>query len=705
MSINTDKQFLKEDTTLRPYQNKAKKEIYDSWELVNDIMFQMPTGTGKTRLFTSIIKDINDISIAKREPVKILIVAHRKELIDQIDLSLKKYRVAHSVFIGNKERRDSSSPVIVTSIQTISHKQNADERNNLRDKVKYIIIDEAHHAVANTYSKLWELFPKAKILGVTATPCRLSHEGFTKLFHKLILSPPVKQFIADGWLAPYSYYSLKTSSYVQGVIDSINEFDSFGDYKESALESAMDKDKIRAQLLDSYLAFAQGKKGIIYSINRTHSEHICEKFSSVGIKIVSIDAKTPKNERENLVNKFKRGDIDIIVNVNIFSEGFDCPDIEFIQLARPTKSLSMYLQQVGRGLRITEGKSNCVILDNVGMYSRFGLPDSKRMWNKHFNGLDVEEEVPEKLKHRNQEKSKRDLSEGTEQMILIQDINGNVYSPEEENKEVNTDKSETKKLTPDKYLDRIGFKTYGLLWWNQGFEDTYEGYIQEKGQYIISKLNINTNTGEVHRIRVARIAPTSWAFDRLVREHVENLQIIHFSGNYTVLTWTFPNPKKGAKAQRYFDYLGNEIFSPDYVENKYLEIKKDRVVEDNIDMPVKHFLYDCEYVTKERLFVITQKLDGYNRKIKAICRFPYSSVAGMFICLYNKFEVVKVFPMYIELKYNDNNKIKTIRFTYDGHQVDANGKLIPDKKSDVYNKAMACQIGNIITKELKALNN
>lgn len=233
---------------------------------------------------------------------------------------------------------------------------------------------------------------------------------------------PIKDFIKQGHLAPYKYYSLKDDSDIQKTIDGI-ELDDFGDYKESSMEEKMDIGHIRAQLLDSYLSLAKGKKGIIYAINRKHAKHICEEYENAGYRVVSIDSKTPDGERKELVWKFKKGLIDIIVNVDIFSEGFDCPDIEFIQLARPTRSLVKYLQQVGRGLRITENKQHCVILDNVGMYSRFGLPDARRHWKYHFLGQDVDEEPKRQLQGAGGGGGQKfvDLSEGIEDMELIQD--------------------------------------------------------------------------------------------------------------------------------------------------------------------------------------------------------------------------------------------------------------------------------------------
>lgn len=185
----------------------------------------------------------------------------------------------------------------------------------------------------------------------------------------------------------------------------------------------MDRGSIRANLLDSYLKLAKGKKGIIYSISRKHSLHICSEYKQAGINIVCIDSETPRNERRLYVQRFKNGLIDIIVNVDIFSEGFDCPDIEFIQLARPTKSLVKYLQQVGRGLRPTAGKSKCVILDNVGAHIEFDLPDADRAWETEFEG----ETQQRKRRTTNTERrasanGERRFEEGADELSLIEDI-------------------------------------------------------------------------------------------------------------------------------------------------------------------------------------------------------------------------------------------------------------------------------------------
>ena len=416
-------EFCQNDITLRDYQQLAKEDIFDKWNLFDNILYQMPTGTGKTRLFTSIIRDINIWGLRHNINFRILIIAHRSELIEQSSRSLDKYRIKHGVLAGTmKDKRDLTQAIQVASIQTITHPANQCLIEDL--KFDFIIIYEAHHAVASSYQKLWEFCPDAKKLGVTATPWRMNNNGFAQIFDAYIPSMSIKEFIQKGWLATYQYYSIPISSELLKSIDSIREFDIEGDYKNSALAEVCDTLKIRAQLYDSYAKNALGKKGIIYSISREHSEHICSQYQSHGVSIENIDSKTPAKVREAVINAFKNGEIDIIVNVDIFSEGFDCPDIEFIQLARPTKSLVKYIQQVGRGLR-KNGDKRCIILDNVGMYSRFGLPDEVRDWESYFYGESREYSSSKRYSRNNgniREYVETDLSEGDDEMVLIQDF-------------------------------------------------------------------------------------------------------------------------------------------------------------------------------------------------------------------------------------------------------------------------------------------
>ena len=291
-------------------------------------------------------------------------------------------------------------------------------------KFDFIIVDEAHHSLADTYIKLFELFPNAKKLGVTATPWRLNHESFRSLYQHLIVSPQISWFIKNNLLADFDYVSIKPESDVQQLVDK-SEVAATGDFSNSDLDNTFNNQRIRSKLYKSYQQFAQGRKGIIYAINKRHAAKIAELYNSHGVKAVAIDCDTPKDDRQDLIGAFKAGDISVLVNVDIFTEGFDCPDVNFIQLARPTKSLALYLQQVGRGLRIVPGKEKTIILDNVGLYNYFGLPDANRKWQFHFNGRDdVEHQNNKPLDNTGKEMPDLDLDESKfeeddEQMLVV----------------------------------------------------------------------------------------------------------------------------------------------------------------------------------------------------------------------------------------------------------------------------------------------
>ena len=416
------KKYADTDKSLRGYQRDNKQKVYEAWEDCQSVMLQMPTGTGKTRVFASIIKDIRYYSEEAKRAFKVLVLVHRKELVDQIDEELGyRYGLAHGIIqSGDRERK--KYPIQIASVQTLIKRL-----DNWTDKeFDFIIIDEAHHTTAESYQKIIKAFPNAKLLGVTATPCRLSGEGFMGTFEKLILSPSVKQFIDDGYLCQYDYYSVAKSSFIQKEIDGIKKF-SNGDYAEQEMERICNNDRIRAQVVETYQKYANGKKGIVYTINKTHNRNLCEEFCEKGVEAVAMDSSTPKDIREKNIEDFKNGKIQIICNVNLFTEGFDCPDIEFVQLARPTKSLTLYLQQVGRGLRISENKEKTLFLDNVGLYNKFGFPSSHRHWMLHFEGKTQKEETDGKPPKDNikdieivKRTRKQDLDEGNEEVHLIQ---------------------------------------------------------------------------------------------------------------------------------------------------------------------------------------------------------------------------------------------------------------------------------------------
>ena len=360
------------EVKLFDYQEDMKERIEKTLSLHRSVMAQMPTGTGKTYLLTAVID-----SFVNNNPMeKVWIVAHRRELVSQIDETVRKF---HSYSASN-----TSS--LLSSVKAMSIQWLMRHYDEIEEEPGMIVIDEAHHALAKTYKEMWERFPNAKFLGLTATPCRLNGKGFTDLFDVLVQSWSVPEFISKGRLATYDFVSIKSDGVTQRLIDSLQKRGADGDYQNKEMDMLLNKKPSIERLYQSLEEFGKDRKGIVYAININHAQKITKLYQEHGVKAIAIDSKTPATERQQDIEAFKKGDIQVLVNVDIFSEGFDCPDVEFVQLARPTLSLAKYLQMVGRGLRVAKGKKNCVIIDNVGLYRVFGLPSQVWNWNAMFEG-------------------------------------------------------------------------------------------------------------------------------------------------------------------------------------------------------------------------------------------------------------------------------------------------------------------------------
>ena len=404
------------------YQEDMKSRIEKALGLHRSVMVQMPTGTGKTILLASVVESF----LREHSNCNVWIVAHRRELVSQIKDTLNKF-LLNFIFsnhpvppskegststpspssseegdvtalrcseplrskVGGASKPSpdclsagaSNVPVKAMSIQWL-----AKHYDEIKEKPGLIVIDEAHHALAKTYKVMWERFPNAKFLGLTATPCRLNGKGFTDLFDVLVQAWGIPEFICKGRLATYDFVSIKSDGVTQRLIDSLQKRGADGDYQNKEMDMLLNKKPSIERLYQSFEEYGKNRKGIVYAINISHAQKIMELYQEHGIKVVAIDSKTPALERQADIEAFRNGDIQVLVNVDIFSEGFDCPDVEFVQLARPTLSLAKYLQMVGRGLRVAKGKKNCVIIDNVGLYRVFGLPSQVWNWKATFEG-------------------------------------------------------------------------------------------------------------------------------------------------------------------------------------------------------------------------------------------------------------------------------------------------------------------------------
>ena len=412
------------------YQEDMKERIEKAFESHQSVMVQMPTGTGKTILLAEVVKSEKlkgkNPDGEKSEKLKgknpcVWIVVHRRELVEQIKETLAK-QLDSSLFTlpsslnpldsslftlhSSLNPLDSSLFTLRSSLTTrvFSIQWLSKHYHELEEKPSLIIIDEAHHAVAKTYKEVMDAYPEAKKLGLTATPCRLTKRGFTDLFDVLLQSWSVKKFIADGWLSLYDYMSIREDSEDWRLVNSLKKRGADGDFSLREMSEKLNVQPSIERLCDTVMRYAANKKGITYAIDIAHAEHIAEAYRQHGIKAVAISSKTSIEERKKIIERFKKtsvgdcygnscyasleqtNDIQVLVNVDLFGEGFDCPDVEFIQLARPTLSLAKYLQQVGRGMRVFEGKKYCLILDNVGLYRLFGLPSDDRDWQAMFEG-------------------------------------------------------------------------------------------------------------------------------------------------------------------------------------------------------------------------------------------------------------------------------------------------------------------------------
>ena len=418
---------------LRPYQLDVVHQTLDEWRRNRSVLVQMPTGTGKTHVLAVLVNEQLKIKNEKLEGGAVWIVAHRRELVEQIEETVRLFVMHNSQCImhnrpaqefvsqslmhdaqcimHNRPARKFVSQSLMHDAQCIMHNEQLTINNDGasvvgdvpvrvysiqwlsrhwgdvgNERPGLIVIDEAHHALAETYKELWRRYPEARFLGMTATPCRLNRRGFTDLFDTLVTADGVAEFIRQGWLSAFDYVSIRTGSEEQRLISSLKKRGADGDYQVKEMDAVLNRRPGIGRLYDSVRQYADGRKGIVYAISISHARNIAEYYNNKGINAVAIDSKTPAKERKRLVDDFRQGGIQVLVNVDVFSEGFDCPDVEFIQLARPTLSLAKYLQQVGRGLRRTETKETCVIIDNVGLYRLFGLPTAYRDWQAMFEG-------------------------------------------------------------------------------------------------------------------------------------------------------------------------------------------------------------------------------------------------------------------------------------------------------------------------------
>ena len=331
---------------LRPYQTELITRTRKSWAAGHKRpCIVLGCGGGKSVIVAEIARKTTENK--KRE----LFIVHRKELCDQIRKTFEWWGVDMDF-------------CTIGMVQTVTRRLTKIRTPTL------IITDENHHCLANSYRRIYEAFPDAYCVGVTATPVRLDGSGLGDVNDDLVIGPPTRWLIDNGYLAPYKYYSVK-------LIDTDALKTRRGEYDLTGV--VLDR-KIYGDVIQSYRRFADGLKAICYCPSIPYSEQMAERFRAAGIPAAHIDGATDKKERDRIISDFRTGKVQVLCNVDLISEGFDVPDCGAAILLRPTKSLTLYIQQAMRCMRYKPGKT-AVIIDHVGNVFRHGFPDDNRDWD------------------------------------------------------------------------------------------------------------------------------------------------------------------------------------------------------------------------------------------------------------------------------------------------------------------------------------
>jgi superfamily II DNA or RNA helicase len=345
---------------LRNYQQDLINKVFAAWaEGSRRVMAQLSTGGGKTIIFAHIARSFLE------QGEGALVVAHRQELIIQAKEKLEAIASLECGVIKAGYPAEYHKDIQVASIQSLN-------RRKIRPDIGLLILDESHHASSKSYADLIEYYPDAYILGVTATPCRTDGQGFKWLFDKLVTGISTRELIDLGHLCKFRLYGAKAIS-TRGISKT------GGDFNQAQLEDrAM---ALIGDVVPVWEEYAKGKQTIVFAVSVAHSKEMVKLFCRTGYKAEHIDGTTPDSDRSCIIERFKNRETTVLSNVGVFTEGFDVPGIEAVQCVRPTMSLSLWLQMVGRGLRPANGKDHCIIIDHSDNWHSHGLPDESREWS------------------------------------------------------------------------------------------------------------------------------------------------------------------------------------------------------------------------------------------------------------------------------------------------------------------------------------
>lgn len=364
---------------LRPYQidgiNRVKAELRNG---ARSVVLVSPTGSGKTVVSAEVMRS------AEEKGSNVLFLAHRIELIAQTCDKLAMFGLKHKVYAPDKDIKmishkqlkkfgksfiDPFAKIAVGTVQTVSRRLDKITEPNL------IIIDETHLAIANTYQKVTSEFPKARILGLTATPVRLDGRGLGEMFERITVLASAKQIAKMGFLVPMRFFSASET------IDLSKIKTSMGDFDKKQLSEEMEKPRLIGNAVEHYRKLAHGRPSVAFCVSVKHAEHTAEAFRQAGYKAIAVSGESTSDERAKAIDGLATGEYNVVCNCGLYIEGLDQPCISCIILLAPTKSLSRYLQSVGRGSRPSSGKDDCIILDHAGNILRHGFPYDDREWS------------------------------------------------------------------------------------------------------------------------------------------------------------------------------------------------------------------------------------------------------------------------------------------------------------------------------------
>ena len=366
---------------LRPYQIEALNAIVNAEANgINKQLVVLPTGAGKTILFS-------ELPSIRPNSLPMLVLAHREELLNQAKEKILSANPNLNVAIEQAEKKAGQADVVVASVATLGRNNTPRILEYDKNYFKSIIIDEAHHAAAQSYKRIVDYFNTSFLLGVTATPQRSDSTRLTDVFQEIVYYKSIQDLIKEGWLCPLIGYRVNTST------DLTNVEMQNGEYNQVQLEDEVNNPERNARIVAAYNALANSTKTIVFAAGVNHARTLAKEFEKAGTSVRVIVGTTPSDERRQTLSDFRSGNLKVIVNVGVLTEGFDEPSLQTIMLAKPTRSTLLYTQIVGRGTRLFPGKQHCTIIDisdttkgkkPIGLPTLLGLPPDFDLQGKSF---------------------------------------------------------------------------------------------------------------------------------------------------------------------------------------------------------------------------------------------------------------------------------------------------------------------------------